>query len=124
MTPALRTDQGDSVLILIDLGQGQQRMAGSVLSLVFDQAGGVAPDIDDAQLLLKYCQAIRALNDQGLIWAYHDRSDGGLLATVAEIAFAGRIGGALITDMLTIDPYSQDWGDYKIRDRKSTRLNS
>jgi len=115
MTPALRTDQGDSVLILIDLGQGQQRMAGSVLSLVFDQAGGDAPDIDDAQLLLKYCQAIRALNDQGLIWAYHDRSDGGLLATVAEMAFAGRTGVALNIDMLTIDSYTQDWGDYKIR---------
>src|SRR5690625_4141790 len=115
LTPALCTDQGDSVLILIDLGQGQQRMAGSVLSLVYDQAGGQTPDIDDAQLLLKYCQAIRDLNDQGLIWAHHDRSDGGLLATVAEMAFAGRTGAALNIDMLTIDPYSQDWGDYKIR---------
>ncbi|HLR30305.1 MAG TPA: phosphoribosylformylglycinamidine synthase [Paenalcaligenes sp.] len=115
LTPALCTDQGDSVLILIDLGQGQQRMAGSVLSLVYDQTGGQTPDIQDAQLLLKYCRAIRALNEQGLIWAYHDRSDGGLLTTVAEMAFAGRTGVALNIDMLTIDPYSQDWGDYKIR---------
>ena len=115
LTPALRTDRGDSVLILIDLGLGKQRMAGSVLSLVFDQPGGETPDIDDPQLLINYCRAIRALNEQGLIWAYHDRSDGGLLATVAEMAFAGRTGVALNIDMLTIDPYTQDWGDYKIR---------
>ena len=115
LTPQLRTDRGDSVLILIDLGQGRQRMAGSVLSLVFDQVGGETPDIDDAKLLHQYFQAIRSLADQDLIWAYHDRSDGGLFATVAEMAFAGRTGVSLNIDMLTFDPHSQDWGDYKIR---------
>lgn len=115
VTPQLRTDKGDSVLIFIDLGKGQQRMAGSVLSLVFNQTGGQSPDIDDAELLHNYFHAIRSLVAQDLVWAYHDRSDGGLLATVCEMAFAGRTGVALNIDMLTIDPYTQDWGDYKIR---------
>lgn len=115
LTPQLRTDRGKSVLILIDLGQGQQRIAGSVLNLVTGHIGGESPDIEDAELLINYFKAIRSLAEQDLLWAYHDRSDGGLLATVAEMAIAGRTGVALNIDMLAIDSYTQDWGDYKIR---------
>lgn len=115
LTPQLITDRGDSVLIFIDLGLGNQRLAGSVLNLVFDLPGGQSPDITDSLLLKNYFKAIRSLAQQGLIWAYHDRSDGGLLTTIAEMAIAGRTGVALNIDMLTFDPHSQDWGDYKIR---------
>ena len=115
LTPQLVTDQGETALILLDLGQGQQRMAGSVLSNVIDQYGCVVPDIDDPALLKTFFLTIRALVERGLILAYHDRSDGGLLATVAEMAFAGHVGVSINLDMLTFDESSADWGDYKIR---------
>ncbi|CAM5400423.1 phosphoribosylformylglycinamidine synthase [Eoetvoesiella caeni] len=115
LTPQLRTDAGDTVLILIDLGQGKKRLGGSILSQVFNQVGESAPDIDDAKSLGAFFTAIRALNSAGHLLAYHDRSDGGLLATVCEMAFAGRVGVSVNLDMLTIDPNVADWGDYKIR---------
>lgn len=115
LTPQLRTDRGKSTLIFIDLGMGKQRMAGSVLNLVAGLTGGESPDIEDPKLLQNYFQAIRSLAAQDLIWAYHDRSDGGLLATIVEMAIAGRTGVALNIDMLAFDSYTQDWGDYKIR---------
>ena len=114
LTPELKTD-ADSVLIFIDLAEGQQRMAGSVLCHAFNQVGQQTPDFTNAALLKAFAQVLRQLADQGLIWAYHDKSDGGLLATVAEMAFAGHTGVALNIDMLTIDPHAADWGDFKIR---------
>ena len=115
LTPQLRTDRGDTSLIFIDLGAGRQRMGGSVLAQVYDQVGTEVPDIDDANLLASFFRSIRALADDGLVLAYHDRSDGGLLATVCEMAFAGHVGVSINLDMLTIDPHAEDWGDYKIR---------
>ena len=115
LTPQLRTDAGASALILIDLGQGKQRMGGSVLAHTFNQVGLSTPDVADAQLMKTFFTTIRALAAQGVILAYHDRSDGGLLATVCEMAFAGRVGVSINLDMLTIDPVAADWGDYKIR---------
>jgi len=115
LTPQLRTDAGDTVLILIDLGLGRQRLGGSVLAQVFNQAGDAVPDMDDAGLLAAFFAVVRQLAQAGSILAYHDRSDGGLLATVCEMAFAGRVGVSLNLDMLTIDPHAADWGDYKIR---------
>lgn len=114
LTPQLRTDAGDTVLILIDLGQGHQRLAGSILMHAFEQLGDATPDISVAAPLLSFFSTIRQLVDQEDILAYHDRSDGGLLATVAEMAFAGRTGVSLNLDMLTFDPQVSDWGDYKI----------
>ena len=114
LTPQLRTD-ADSVLIFIDLAAGQQRMAGSVLCHAFNQEGVEAPDFNDAARLTAFARIIRQLADQDLVWAYHDKSDGGLFATVAEMAFAGRTGVSLNIDMLTIDPHAADWGDFKIR---------
>ena len=115
LTPQLRTDAGSTVLILIDLGLGQQRLGGSILSQVFNQVGQAVPDITDAQSLSAFFTVIRQLADAGHILAYHDRSDGGLLATVCEMAFAGHVGVSMNLDMLTIDPVAADWGDYKIR---------
>jgi phosphoribosylformylglycinamidine synthase len=115
LTPQLRTDAGDTALILIDLGKGQQRMGGSVLAHSFNQVGNEVPDIDDAVMMRAFFEAIRLLADDNHILAYHDRSDGGLWATICEMAFAGHTGVSLNLDMLTIDPYAADWGDYKIR---------
>ena len=92
LTPQLRTDQGDTDLILIDLGQGRNRLGGSALAQVHGQLGDVPPDLDDPELLVRFFAAIRELRDEGLILAYHDRSDGGLFVTLCEMAFAGHCG--------------------------------
>ncbi|NYT24288.1 phosphoribosylformylglycinamidine synthase [Alcaligenaceae bacterium] len=115
LTPQLRTDRGDTVLIFLDLGAGRQRLGGSVLAQVYGQVGHQVPDIDDASLLAAFFRSVRELAGDGLVLAYHDRSDGGLLATLCEMAFAGHVGVSLNLDMLTIDPHAEDWGDYKIR---------
>ncbi|UCE30049.1 MAG: phosphoribosylformylglycinamidine synthase, partial [Burkholderiales bacterium] len=115
LTPQLRTDVGDTVLILIDLGVGRNRLGGSALAQVTQQIGNTAPDLDDPQLLAAMFAAVQQLAADGLLLAYHDRSDGGLFATVCEMAFAGRCGVSLNVDMLTIDPNAADWGDFKIR---------
>jgi phosphoribosylformylglycinamidine synthase len=115
LTPQLRTDVGETVLILIDLGFGKKRLGGSILSQVYNQLGDAAPDMDDAQSFLAFFNVIRELKRDGLILAYHDRSDGGLLATACEMAFAGHVGVSINLDMLTIDPRASDWGDFKIR---------
>ncbi|WP_426993741.1 phosphoribosylformylglycinamidine synthase [Methylomonas sp. CM2] len=90
LTPELKAE--DSVLLLIDLGFGKNRLGGSVLAQVYCQLGNQAPDLDDAVLFKRFFETIQTLNDKGLILAYHDRADGGLLATVAEMLFAGRQG--------------------------------
>ena len=115
LTPQLRTDVGDTSLIFIDLGFGKQRLAGSILSQVYEQVGTQVPDINDASLLLAFFRSVRELAADGHVLAYHDRSDGGLLATVCERAVAGHVGVSVNLDMLTIDPHAEDWGDYKIR---------
>ncbi len=115
LTPQLRTDRGDTSLIFIDLGAGRQRLGGSVLAQAYGQVGDEVPDIDDAGMVRAFFQTLRALANEGLVLAYHDRSDGGLLATVCEMAFAGHVGVSVNLDMFTIDPYAEDWGDYKIR---------
>ncbi len=100
LTPQLNADIEDSSLILIDLGHGRMRIGGSILGEVLGASGTEVPDLDDAQDLKRLVAAINALRAQGLILAYHDRSDGGLIATVAEMAFAGQVGVALNVDML------------------------
>ena len=92
VTPQLRTDQGDSELLLLDLGAGANRMGGSILAQVFCEFGDTAPDVDDASVLKGFFSAMQASLEQGDILAYHDRSDGGLLTTVAEMSFAGHVG--------------------------------
>ncbi len=88
-TPQLASD---SALVLVDLGAGKNRLAGSMLAQVTNQFGDVTPDLDDPQLLVKLASALAELRTSGLVSAYHDRSDGGLWATVCEMAFAGATG--------------------------------
>ena len=115
LTPQLVTDQGPTSLILIDLGEGKQRLGGSVLTHTIGQFGNEVPDVEDTEKLRTFFAVIRSLADEGTVLAYHDRSDGGLFATVAEMAFAGHTGVSINVDMLTFDGAVQDWGDYKIR---------
>ena len=81
-----------SRLLLIDLGAGKNRLGGSCWAQVFEQRGGEPADLDDPQLLRALFEALRELKDAGLVLAYHDRSDGGLLVTLLEMAFAGHCG--------------------------------
>ena len=103
LTPQLDAQTDDTTLLLIDLGQGRNRMGGSVLGQVLDQFGDSVPDLEDPQALVNLVKAINSLRAQGQILAYHDRSDGGLLAAVAEMAFAGHVGVALNVDMLVTE---------------------
>ena len=92
LTPQLRTDQGNTELLLLDLGAGANRMGGSILAQVFSEFGDTAPDVDDAQALKGFFDVMQASMECGDILAYHDRSDGGLLTTLAEMSFAGHVG--------------------------------
>ncbi|MBV8471102.1 MAG: phosphoribosylformylglycinamidine synthase [Burkholderiaceae bacterium] len=98
LTPQLLP--GDTSLILVDLGQGQRRMGGSILAQALNQFGGAVPDLEDAQLLKQLVTAVNALRSEGKLLAYHDRGDGGLWATACEMAFAGHTGLSLNLDML------------------------
>jgi len=91
-TPQLRTDHGDSDLIYIDLGKGRNRLAASALAQVYNQVGHHGPDLDDPAALKHFFYAIQQLKQDDLLLAYHDRSDGGLIATLCEMAFAGHSG--------------------------------
>ena len=103
LTPQLRSDRGDSDLILIDLGRGHNRLGGSALAQVYKQIGHHAPNVDDADMLKGFFEAIQAIREDGLALAYHDRSDGGLFACVCEMAFAGHTGVSLELDELGED---------------------
>jgi phosphoribosylformylglycinamidine synthase len=103
LTPQLHLDSGPTCLLLIDLGQGRNRLGGSVLAQAYGQLGNECPDLDDTELFKAFFGAIQGMNADGLLLAYHDRSDGGLFATVCEMAFAARCGldidvGGLGTD--------------------------
>ncbi|MHC6227090.1 phosphoribosylformylglycinamidine synthase [Pseudomonas sp. X10] len=100
LTPELRMDKGETDLVLIDLGRGQNRMGGSILAQTYGKLGNQAPDVDDAEDLKAFFAVIQGLNDDGHLLAYHDRSDGGLLVSVLEMAFAGHCGLSLDLDTL------------------------
>jgi phosphoribosylformylglycinamidine synthase len=92
LTPQLRRDVGDTVLLLIDLGRGKNRLGASALAQVHGCLGAVPPDLDNSADLVGFFAAIQSLNADGKLLAYHDRSDGGLLVTLIEMAFAGGTG--------------------------------
>ncbi|WJM98470.1 phosphoribosylformylglycinamidine synthase [Pseudomonas defluvii] len=101
LTPELRMDKGETDLILIDLGRGQNRMGASILAQTHGKLGSQAPDVDDAEDLKAFFAVIQGLNADGHLLAYHDRSDGGLLVSALEMAFAGHCGLSLELDTLT-----------------------
>ncbi|PSS06544.1 hypothetical protein PHLCEN_2v3674 [Hermanssonia centrifuga] len=110
-TPQLRTDIGQpTILVLFDLANGKERLGGSAIAQVFKEIGSEAPDVEDAAQLKAFLvgtQAIR-VEEPNVVLAYHDRSDGGLFTTVAEMSFAGRAGIQLSLDALqsSKDPVS------------------
>ena len=95
LSPQLRCVDEESRLLLLDLGEGANRLGGSCLAQAYCRTGGVAPDLDYPQRLIDFFEAVQRLSEQRLILAYHDRSDGGLLATIAEMMFASRLGASL-----------------------------
>ncbi|BAO30015.1 phosphoribosylformylglycinamidine synthase [Sulfuritalea hydrogenivorans sk43H] len=109
LTPQLRPDAevGETELVLIDLGEGRNRLGGSALAQVHGVSGDLPPDADAASLKA-FFGAIQALNRDGKILAYHDRSDGGLFATVCEMSFASHVGISLNLDGLCYDPLMND----------------
>ncbi len=116
LTPQLQ--DGDTTLILVDLGAGRARMGGSILAQTLQQFGDSVPDLDDPQRLKALVAAINELRGQGQLLAYHDRSDGGLWAAACEMAFAGHRGVSLNVDMLVtegdgISDSRADMGDSK-----------
>jgi phosphoribosylformylglycinamidine synthase len=92
LTPQLRLDRGATRLLLVDLGAGRNRLGASCLAQVYGRIGDVPPDCDDPQRLRAFVDCVIELRRRDLLLAYHDRSDGGLLATLAEMAFAGHCG--------------------------------
>ena len=93
LTPELKNT--DSVLVRIDLSKGQFRLGGSILAQVYKAIGSVTPDVDSFADFKAFFDLVQDWNNRGLIQAYHDIGDGGLLATVAEMMFASRLGVAL-----------------------------
>ncbi|MEZ9822000.1 phosphoribosylformylglycinamidine synthase [Shewanella sp. 10N.286.45.A1] len=92
VTPELRTDKGDTELLLLDLGLGKNRLGGSCLAQVYSELGDIAPDLDNSATLKGFFEVIQPLVADKSIMAYHDRSDGGLYTTLVEMAFAGHTG--------------------------------
>ncbi|PKO89792.1 MAG: phosphoribosylformylglycinamidine synthase [Betaproteobacteria bacterium HGW-Betaproteobacteria-12] len=105
-TPQLAVDQGETELLLLDLGQN--RLGGSALAQVYNATGSEAPDVDDPAKLKGLFDAVQKLNHDGLLLAYHDRSDGGLFVAACEMAFASRRGVSLDLDGLCYDAGAGD----------------
>ncbi|WP_226684114.1 phosphoribosylformylglycinamidine synthase [Shewanella indica] len=92
VTPELRTDKGETVLLLADLAKGKTRLGGSCLAQVFGELGDIAPDLDQAAVLKGFFEVTQQLVAERSLLAYHDKSDGGLFTTLVEMAFAGHTG--------------------------------
>ena len=103
LTPQIRVDRGDSCLLLIDLSREKNRLGASALAQVYRQTGGRPADLDSPQQLMAFCTTLRLACREDLVWAYHDRSDGGLLATICEMTFAGRCAVELDLSQLVDD---------------------
>ena len=104
VTPALRTDCGETDLMLVDLGAGRHRLGGSALAQVHGALGREPADLDDPALLTGLFDALQGEIAAGRVLAWHDRSDGGLFVTLAEMAFAGNVGLDVTLDGLGPDP--------------------
>ncbi|WP_441372863.1 phosphoribosylformylglycinamidine synthase [Acinetobacter lwoffii] len=107
LTPELK--DLESVLVRIDLSKGQFRLGGSILAQVYKAIGSVTPDVDSFDDFKAFFALVQDWNNRGLIKAYHDIGDGGLLATVAEMMFASRLGVAL-EDQSTASLFAEEIG--------------
>ncbi|KAF9347498.1 hypothetical protein BGX34_003100 [Mortierella sp. NVP85] len=104
LTPELVTDLEGTILVLVDLAAGKERLGGSAVAQVYKQIGNEVPDVESAEVLKAFFQAIQAVREHDdLVLAYHDRSDGGLFATVVEMCFAGHVGAKLDLSSITQD---------------------
>ncbi|OUR81264.1 phosphoribosylformylglycinamidine synthase, partial [Colwellia psychrerythraea] len=92
VTPELRTDQGETRIVAIDLSMGKNRLGGSCLAQVYKKLGNETPDVDSPEILKGFFNAMQTLVREEKLIAYHDRSDGGLFTTICEMAFAGHTG--------------------------------
>ncbi|KAI1647221.1 phosphoribosylformylglycinamidin [Daldinia loculata] len=112
-TPQLRRveEVGETVLMFVDLANGRKAMGGSALAQSFGYVGHEAPDVRDVDLITDYFDAISQLHQSGVVLAYHDRSDGGLITTVAEMMFAGRCGADLMMDGISNSGSIEDMVD-------------
>ncbi|PHH85318.1 hypothetical protein CDD83_598 [Cordyceps sp. RAO-2017] len=99
-TPQLRRveDVGETILLFVDLAAGRQALGGSALAQSLGAIGNEAPDVKDVGLITDYFDALWQLHKSGVVLAYHDRSDGGLMTTIAEMMFAGRCGVDVMMD--------------------------
>ena len=102
LTPQLEADP-DTVILMIDLGLGKDRLGGSVLAQVYNQVGNAAPDLDDPRRLKVFFDLIQRFNAEGKLLAYHDRSDGGMLVALCEMAFASHVGLDISLDEMSRD---------------------
>ncbi|UCB56034.1 MAG: phosphoribosylformylglycinamidine synthase [Thiotrichales bacterium] len=129
LTPQLRTDKGATGVLLIDLGNGRNRLGASALAQSCKQIGDEPPDLDDVEQFKSFFTALQQLNREGLILAWHDRSDGGLLACLCEMAFAGHCGLEIELDSLAADTvaalFSEELGGViQIKSADADRVNA
>ncbi|CAG0906040.1 unnamed protein product, partial [Darwinula stevensoni] len=107
VTPELKALDQETVVLFIDLAKGKKRLGGSIAAQVVNQYGDQVPDVEDPVLLKNAFAALRQLKDEQLVLAYHDKSDGGLWATLCEMSFASHTGISLQVDNLLIDSVDQ-----------------
>ena len=112
-TPQLRRyeDVGDTILLFVDLAEGHKAMGASALAQTFGQVGNDGPDVRDTDMITDYFDALSQLHKSGVVLAYHDRSDGGLITTIAEMMFAGRCGVDMMLDDLCKSSATKDMLD-------------
>ncbi|MEN1728207.1 MAG: phosphoribosylformylglycinamidine synthase [Pseudomonadota bacterium] len=122
LTPQLQSDQGETVLIAIEMPS--QRLGGSSLAQVSQRQLGPVPDVDQPQWLAQLFDATQALQAKGELLAVHDRSDGGLLVSCLEMAFAGRTGLALETDASDAAAFLCEWFNEELAVVAQVRSNA
>lgn len=106
LTPELKMSNSDTELLLVDLGEGKNRVGASIFAQTYNQMGSDAPDAECAEELKNFFDGMQNCLEQEILLAYHDRSDGGLFTTVSEMAFAGRCGVQLDISALHGDAHS------------------
>ena len=105
VTPQLETEHSDTKLMLIDLGSQKERMGGSIYMQTHSEIGDLSPDLDDPKMLVTFFKEIQKYHKEQAILAYHDRSDGGVITTLAEMSFASNVGLTIFADTEKIENF-------------------